>query len=307
MLSRVADSLYWMSRYLERAEHMARLAAMRLTAAIEQRPKDAAADWRLIFHALHLEMRDADDAKSLMDHFILDRVDAASMSGCIQAARDNARQVREHISGEMWEQLNRHYLGLRRLRIEAIWSDEPVEFLNNQIDALLLLRGLADDTLSHGEAWHFIELGRFLERAQSVARLTDLYLARGEFDAAALLKMVAAFEAYCRVNTAVIRTAAVLDFLILDPHFPHSIRFCADAIQAHLGAIAPKSSGGRRAKPERIAGRLVSVLDDAEAENLLITGPHAFLDQIQDLAEAIHDQVYAGAIDYPIPAHLNDG
>lgn len=316
MLSRVADSLYWMSRYLERAEHMARLTVIRLTEAIEQTPGVAAADWRRVFDALYCDPPDgAETSRAFIDRFIFDRENPASLVNCVAYARDNARQVREHISGEMWEQLNRQYLRLRAARADDVWAGEPVEFFTREIDALYLFHGIAANTLSHGESWHFIQLGRYIERAGLVARLTDLYMgreaapeteanARAHADGVSLLKMCAAFEAYCRVHTAVIRPAAVIEFLALDPDFPRSMRFSADMVASQVTAIAPKTAEGRRSKSERVAGRLTALLDYADSEEVAGERLHAFLDQVQSQAHAIHAEVYATYIDYPIEAHL---
>jgi uncharacterized alpha-E superfamily protein len=311
MLSRVADSLYWMNRYLERAEHMARLALVRLTESIEQSPEIAAANWRQVFAALYLDApEDARSTNDFIQALIFDRSNSGSMINCVAAARDNARQVREHISGEMWENLNRQNLRLRATRLEDVWQGEPAEFFAREIDAFRLFQGLASSTLSRVTSWQFLQLGCHVERVMLVARLTDLSMAgdaKGEptaADCVSLLKMCAAFEAYCRVHTAVMRPAAIIEFLALDPDFPRSMRFAADQVALQLAEIAPKSEEGRRSKPERVAGRLTAMLDYAESDDVSGERLHAFLDQVQAQCHAVHEEIYTTYVDYPVEAHL---
>jgi uncharacterized alpha-E superfamily protein len=312
MLSRVADSLYWMSRYLERAEHLARMTLVRLTESIEQTPEVAAKDWRRVFAALYLDAPDdARTAHDFVQALVFDRTNPGSLINCVAAARDNARQVREHISGEMWEHLNRQNLRLRATKLDDVWSGEPVEFFVREIDAFNLFQGLAGATLSRVTSWQFMQLGCHVERVMLLARLCDLFMAGREdegppsaSDCVSMLKMCSAFEAYCRVHTAVIRPAAIIEFLALDPDFPHSMRFAADQVAMQLFNIAPKSEEGRRSKPERVAGRLTAMLDFAEPDDVSGERLHVFLDQVQAQCHAVHEQIYATYVDYPVEAHL---
>jgi uncharacterized alpha-E superfamily protein len=308
MLSRVADSLYWMNRYLERAEHIARVTLVRLTESIEQTPETAAADWRRVFTAVYLEApEDAHTARDFIQALVFDRSNPGTLINCVLAARDNARQVREHISGEMWEQLNRQSLRLRQTKLDDVWAGEPAEFFDREINAFHLFHGIAGNTLSRVESWLFLQLGSHVERTNLIARLIDLFMhdqasesAKVTASCVSLLKMCAAFEAYCRVHTAVIRPEAVIEFLALEPDFPRSIRFAADQVAHQLSAIAPKNAEGRRSKPERLAGRLTALLDYAELDDLTGEKLHAFMEHVQALCFAVHEQVYANYIDYPV-------
>jgi uncharacterized alpha-E superfamily protein len=169
---------------------------------------------------------------------------------CIATARENARQVRELISSEMWEQLNLLFLQVKQTSMEYIWDAEPHKFLNSVKGGIYLFQGITDATMNHSEGWHFIRFGRFLERATATAALLDAHFSLFQTDLVenedepldylswvGLLRSCASFEAYCKVYTAMIRPANVAEFLILNPEAPRSLRFaCAmmhGEIQGH--------------------------------------------------------------------------
>jgi len=314
MLSRVADSLYWMARYLERAEHAARVLAVKLEAMLEQTPEDAADASVRVVASLTWPLT-APVAGTLEDHahrLTLDRDEASSVFNSIRLARDNARQVRELISTEMWQQLNTQYLRLHGVDAEEAWSAQPVQFLRDIVGELLLFAGVTDSTMRHGEGWHFIQLGRYTERAQAVSRLLDLHFGTMPkdvtqklrtpryFDWLSLLKQCTAFEAYCKVYTADIVPAKVAEFLIFDPEFPHSIRFATDRIQEELSHVAPGAGGTRRLQAERLAGRLKATLDYGQVEELLAGDVDGFLQGIQGSCKQIHQSMYDAFIGYSV-------
>ena len=314
MLSRVADSLYWMARYLERAEHGSRVLAVKLEAMLEQTPEDAADAWVRVVAALSWPLGQpiAGTPDELAHRMTLDRNEPSSVFNSIRLARDNARQVRELISTEMWAQLNTQYLRMHAVDAEDEWSAQPVQFLRDVVDELTLFSGLTDSTMRHGEGWHFIQLGRYVERAQAVARLVDLHFGAlpadvtlklrspRYFDWLSLLKQCTAFEAYCKVYTADIRPAKVAEFLIFDPEFPHSIRFATDRIQEELSHVAPGAGGSRRLQAERLSGRLKATLDYGQVEELLAGDIDGFLQGIQASCKQIHQSMYDAFIGYSV-------
>jgi uncharacterized alpha-E superfamily protein len=168
MLSRVADSLYWMSRYLERAEHTARLLSVGLNQTLDQTPQSAAPRWGRTLAALQTPLP-SDDPYTITRVLTFDAANPGSISSCIALARENARQVREQISSEMWEQLNRLYLRVKEANIAELWEGEPQEFFQAVKEGAHLFQGITDATMSHGEGWHFIEVGRYLERVGATA------------------------------------------------------------------------------------------------------------------------------------------
>ncbi len=311
MLSRVADSLYWMARYAERAEHGARLMRVRLEAMIEQGELESSEGWRRTLYG----MSDADpedpaaDPRDITFRVAFDRTNPSSIMSSLAAARDNARQVREQISSEMWEHINRQYLRISQLDYDWIWSGNPAQTFIDIGDGIWMLQGITQSTMRHGEGFDFIDLGTYLERAQLVARLLDVYLSPpqddgpkfaqpGYFDWISLLKSVTGFEAYCKVYTAQVSPRKIAEFLIFDPEFPHSVRFAVDKLQSALQQIAPGAPQIRRAACARMAGRLKAFVDFGSMDEVVATGIQPFLASVLKQCEAIHEAVYKTYISY---------
>jgi len=158
MLSRVADSLYWMSRYIERAEHTARVMAVKLESMIEQTPDDATASWSRVIEALtgELTLDASQDAFLTTRKLAFDRENGAALITSLTMARDNARQVREALSNEVWENLNRLYLRLAPVTVDSIWVHTPARLFREALEDMHALEGVTYSTLSHGEGWYFL-------------------------------------------------------------------------------------------------------------------------------------------------------
>jgi uncharacterized alpha-E superfamily protein len=314
MLSRVADSLYWMARYLERAEHSARVLAVKLEAMLDQTPEDAEEAWVRVVGALAWPMTGPvqDQPIEIARQLTLERSHPSSIMTSVRQARDNARQVRELISTEMWGQINKQFLHLTAHDAPQRWKAQPVSFLREIADDLLLFAGIADSTMRHGEGWHFIQLGRHIERAFLVSRLLDLHFGKMPpdvqqevrapryFEWITLLKQCTAFEAYCKVYTADVQPAKIAEFLILDPEFPHSIRFAVDGIQKELRFLGPGGTSPKRLQAERLAGRLKASLDYGQVDELMAGDIDVFLRGIQAQCKQIHQAVYDVFIGYAV-------
>jgi uncharacterized alpha-E superfamily protein len=311
MLSRVADSLYWMARYAERAEHGARLLRVRLEAMIEQGELESSEGWRRTLYALaDTDPEDPSaDPRDITYRVAFERKNPSSLISAIAAARDNARQVREQTSSEMWEQINRQYLKVTTLDYDWIWAGNPAQTFIDIGDGIWMFQGITNSTMRHGEGFDFIELGTYIERAQLVARLLDVYLsppqedgpkfaAPGYFDWISLLKQCTGFEAYCKVYTAQISPRKIAEFLIFDPEFPHSIRFAVDKVQSALEQIAPGAPQTRRAACARMAGRLKAFVDFGSIDEVVAGGIQPFLASVLKQCEAIHGSVYSTYIGY---------
>jgi len=307
MLSRVADSLYWMSRYIERAEHTARLMAVKLETTAEQSGEEAEASWARVVAALSPVDRPVADADALkITQFLaFDRKSDTSLLSSVSFARDNARQVREQLTVEVWESLNRLYLKLRSLNA----GDEkyPAVLFRDTLQDLHALGGVTNSTLSHGEGWYFLELGRHIERAQLVCRLLDLHVGAASaaipaepkyYDWLVLLKFCSAFEPYCKVYTAAIQPEKIAEFLLFDAEFPHSVRYAIDRVCDALTHVAPGAPPARRAAVERLAGRLKASADFTQIEELMSGSIDRFLADIAKQCEKIHEAVYAAYIAY---------
>jgi uncharacterized alpha-E superfamily protein len=307
MLSRVADSLYWMARYIERGEHTARLVAVKLESMVEQTREDADASWHRVVEALSAEEHAprAHDAYVITQAIAFNRANSSSLVSSLRFARDNARQVREQLSTEVWEHLNKLYLRLQPVTTDAVWGHHPARIFREALEDFHTLEGVVYSTLSHNEGWHFIQLGRHIERAQLVSRLLDLHFrqvpgvtAPKYFDWLVLLKFCTAFEPYCKAYTAQIRPEKIAEFLVFDGEFPHSVRFAIDRVCDALARVATAAPPARRAAVERLAGKLKATVDFGQIEDLMSGAIVPFLADITRQCEGIHESVHLSYISY---------
>ncbi|MFZ0307087.1 MAG: alpha-E domain-containing protein [Candidatus Sulfotelmatobacter sp.] len=317
MLSRVADSLYWMSRYLERAVHTARLIDVDLQLRLDQSPDAGSERWLGLLQALQVPAPEDGslDAETLTHLLTLDRTNPSSIISCVAAARENLRQVREQCSSDMWEQLNRLFLQVKSTASSEAGLLDSYQFFRAVQDGAHLFQGVTDSTMSHGEGWHYIQLGRFVERTDAVARLIGAHFNRlpHPLDQAveseeylewvALLKSCAAFQAYCKAHTAELRPLRVAEFLLLNPGFPHSVRFSVDMIHAALTAISELTE--RKAEqPVRIAGRLRATLSFSQIDEIMASGANAFVDSIRWQCSQAHTAIHQIYFDYSVESAL---
>ena len=312
MLSRVADSLYWMSRYLERAEHTARIIDVHLNLMLDEDPSATDRRWARVISTLGLGENPA--TKGDMYAYALAH-GFDHISTCIMQARENARQVREQISSEMWEQLNRVFLEVRRMGTSDVWDAQPLDFLQTVKDSSHLFQGITDSTMNHGEGWQFIQVGRYLERAAATAKLLDIHFqaflqmedqamdSTAHMEWIGLLRSCTAFEAYCKVYTADLRPDWTAEFLLLNSEFPHSIRFAVEQLEQSLDAIHESTSSKRSGRVAKLAGRLRSELSFTPLEEIM-SGLSTFLDDIRSQCSEIHTAVHEVYSKYPIEAAL---
>jgi uncharacterized alpha-E superfamily protein len=310
LLSRVADGLYWISRYLERAEHTARLVDVRLDLGLDRRPDGW--EFSRAHAALRLPMPVAPPASAaeFVTHALFDPANADSVLACITAARENARQVREEISSDMWEQLNGLYLRIRQASGDRQSAARPHYVSRTVIDGIHLFEGVTDATMGHGEGWQHLQLGRFLERAGATAALVDLHFSSGavlpanHIEWVGLLRGCSALEAYCRHYTADLRPERIAEFVLLNSEFPRSVRFSAARVESALRTIAQLTGRGAGGRAERLAGRLHASLDYGQVDEILGDDPHAYLDGIGRHCSQIHAAIYQSYVMYPIELTL---
>ena len=326
MLSRVADNLYWMSRYLERAEHTTRMLDVNLNLMLDEGPASAERRWQRVLMALGKPkgVRWDGNPYSLTRMLTFDTTHTSSILGCIIGARENARNVREQISTEMWSRLNSLYLQVTRpemqsdMHAEALMAgnEQPLEFLQQVMEAVQQFQGVTDSTVSHGEGWQFIQVGRYIERATATALLLEAYFpdlwqpvdelheATQYLDWMGLLRSATAFEAYCKVYTADLTPEQILEFLLLDAEFPHALRFSIDSLQSALEGIQGESGKLRAGPLRRRAGRLQSSLSYSSVEEILEGDVLAYLAHVKTECRAIHETIYQLYVDYSIQAAL---
>jgi uncharacterized alpha-E superfamily protein len=310
MLARVADSLYWVGRYVERAEHHARLSGVMLNATLDR--TDAAVQAARIARAAvgAPAPGEVGSPLDLARSLSLDRDNPGSVVLSLARARENARQVRDQITSESWERLNMLYLRATSPRADAGFAADPPAFLSEIVTDLHLFKGAADATMSHGEGWRFMVTGVHLERALLMARL--LKVSFGGPDALApddplslvgVLRMGCALEPYLRVYTADLNARFILEFLMFDEDFPRSVRYCTAHIEQHLGQLSRGRDLGR-ADPARLAGRLNARLAYADVEEVAGDGASSLLGAVEAECSAIHQAMHDTFVAYPLEMRL---
>ena len=319
MLSRVADSLYWMSRYLERAENTVRQLDVTMGLMLDTGSANLEARWQRMIAALGKPSAMAWNGSldEMARKMVFDQTDSVSVTYCLNAARENARQVREEISTEQWQRLNRLFHSIHSPHAQSQFSSSVSEMLASIIDGIYLFKGTTDTTMIHGQGWQFIRLGRYLERAYATATLLevhqgDLIQQPGEersshlyLELVGLLRCCTSFEAYCQVYTADVSTDRILEFLLLNRDFPHTLCYCVDG--AHQAIDAIQTSGGRRAPEDLVAamGKLQSMLVFTTINEILAGDTAAFLHTIRQQCMRIHEMIYRYYVQYSIQSALS--
>ncbi|MBF0277562.1 MAG: alpha-E domain-containing protein [SAR324 cluster bacterium] len=312
MLSRTANAVYWMNRYIERAESIARFIDVNLLLMMDL-PEVTALHWEALtmttgdIELFHQNYKQADQA-SVIRFLTFDSNNPSSIFSSIRATRENARSIRETISSDMWEQINTFYLVIKEAKIGSV-QHAPHNFFSNIKKECFRFHGALLSTMSQGEAWHFSQLGGFLERADKTARILDvlhfmpvLNIPTGStpletIQWLAVLKSVSALDMY-RQRYRGISTPRICEFLILDSDFPRSIHHCLIRAQQSLRILSGPDQGKRfRNKAERYLGKLHSEMDYCDIEEILEAGLHEFLDRIElnlnQIDTEIHNTFFA--------------
>jgi uncharacterized alpha-E superfamily protein len=301
MLARTADHLYWMARYMERAENTARMLDVNYQTALLPQSADAAEKgWKGILSISELtgdfaKRVGAVSARSVMDYMVSDAANPSSIRCCLMAARENARAVRGTLTTEVWETQNQTWLEFQRMVADGAFLKDPgnafewVKFRSH------LSRGVTVGTMLQDEAFHFLRIGSFLERADNTARLLDVkfHAVESEFHGAgnaaadgrdiefdfyhwsAILRSVSGFEVYRKVYRNVIRPEKVAELLILRHDMPRSLAACVQEVVWNLRSVANEQSQDTL----RRAGRLRADLQYGRIDEILATGLHAYLVQ----------------------------
>ncbi len=302
MLARSAQGLYWMSRYLERAEQLARMLRMQTEALVDRPVREIHFGWTRMYGCLgrqppwgELEMLDDDDftladSYTLADDLTFERANPCSVWTCFALGRENARQMRQCISAEMWTGLNLAYLIIQRSTIEDIWILSPERFYAQTATSINTFAGVAAATMYRGEGWNFMQLEHYVERAQSLSNLLLAQIAAAdsiddssEADWTSLLRLQHAFEAYSRRYSVRIDPGQVLDLLTTDPLLPGSLRRSLDGIASQIRAIGP----GPDAKTSAAARRLAAELKVRSAAEWTPGGDRK--DQLQKVSQQCRD------------------
>lgn len=315
MLSRVADSIFWMSRYIERAENVARFIDVNMHLALDLGTEgmSPAEQWAPLVtttgdYERFTELYGQPDQAKTIEFLTFDERNPNSILSCLRFARENARCVREMISSAMWEELNKFFLMVRSAKGSVNLIDSAYDFFGEVKLSSHLLEGITVATMSHGEAWHFARMGRLLERADKTSRILDvkyyvLLPTLAEVGTpldtvqwSALLESASALEMY-RKRFGRILPVNVADFLILDREFPRAIHFCLIKAEESLLSITGGERGRFHTLAEKRLGRLRSELDYTQIGEIIEKGLHEFIDafqvQVNQAGEAIHETFFA--------------
>ena len=321
MLSRVADSIYWMARYAERADHLARFIEVTQEFALDV--PSATDQWMPLISVtgdekLFFERYTTADATSVIQFLTIDKEYPRSIICTLDHARENARSVRETIASEMWEQLNDFYHWFNREIRVGMLLRAPSDFYRTVMQQCMLFHGITDATMSRGPGWHFANIGRQLERADKISRLLDVkyftLLPRvwdvntplDDLQWSSLLRSVSGFEMY-RKRYQELDVSHVVDFLVLDRLFPRSIQYCLFEAQRSLHAVTGCPVGAFSCKADQLLGRLCADLTYTEIDTIIEGGLHEFIDDLQarlnQIGEAVFERFFAVA---PTPEPKNE-
>lgn len=308
MLSRVADSLYWMSRYFERADHCSRVLEANYILLLNPSKPSRESRWNRITEALGLKPESlSGDSQTTIMRLIAQPENRSSIVSSITGARENASQVREQISSEMWESLNQLYHKVTATSASETDFD-PLRLLTSFREGAYQFYGVSDSTMNHGEGWYFIQLGRYMERACGLSLLLDAHFSEAngadDLDWVGLLSSCAAVEAYRKVNTSNVSADCVADFLILNSEFPHTIRYAADQMSFALDRIAEFTASRKSARSERLIGKLRASLTYVGIEEIMARNLHGYLNSVLEQCHNIHAAMHQIFIDYPIESAL---
>jgi len=320
MLSRVAHSLYWMARYIERAENIARIVDVNLQLLLDLRDLDEkrlAEYWQPIVQATgdetaFFKLHAKPTGQAVSEFLVFQIENPNSIVQCIYQARENARMVRDQLTLELWEELNRLYLFVRSPLARKVWERSASEFFQEIKAGSLHLIGIINATLVHDEGWRFVQVGQFLERADKTTRILDVrYQTLPErgvpgainptvaLEWSAVLRSCSAWDAYRSMHSADVHPKLVAEFLLLSDDFPRSVRFCVTELNRALRRISGVAEGHFCNDAEKLTGRLLAELQFSAIVEIFDHSLHQYLDETQLKLNQIGDALFRAYIFQP--------
>jgi uncharacterized alpha-E superfamily protein len=307
-----------MSRYLERAENTVRHLDVTMGLMLDTGGISPEVRWQRLVASLGkpegLEWNG--DLEAMACKLVFDTVNHAAVTFCVNGARENARQVREEISSEQYQRLNRLYHQIHSPNTQIQFGANMNDALTSVLDGIHLFKGVSDTTMIHGQGWQFIRLGRYLERSYATATMLEVHQAEmfhpqereysgyQYLELVGLLRCSTSFEAYCQVYTADVSPGRVLEFLLLNSDFPHAIRYCVNGMRDAVESI--QRTGGRRV-PDELAsgiGKLHAMLGFTTIGEILRGDTLGFLHAIREQSLRIHELIYRYYVHYSIQSAL---
>ena len=314
MLSRSAQGVYWIGRYLERAGFMCRLLKSQADALVDRPIREIHFGWRRIYTAIErhllggiLRLHPTDDynlvdAYFLADELTFERANSESLLSCFERGRENARQMRHCISDEMWTSLNTEYLRIQDVKMQDIWLSSPATFYSEVASSIDMFAGVATATMYRDEGWHFLRFGQFTERLQFACALLlaqkRLQSSEHDYDVSdwsSLLRVFHALEVYERRYSIEIDADLALDLLVADGQLPESLRRSVGRAGQELSSIGDGPSRRASGAAQRLAGRLEALIrfDWEDREDAV-----AFLRQVRTYSWQLQSLVSATYFDY---------
>lgn len=313
MLSRHAEDLFWLGRYIERAEDTARMLDVTYHHVLESPMTDDTPAWRDLLRVLYLDTAYGGpmDGRSVSTYLVTDRENPGSIISAVGRARENARGLRDRISTELWEAVNRFHLDLDRTDLRFGVEERTYELLRTVKGHCQMITGVASQTMPRDEGYRFIILGLMLERAEMSCRLLSVRYAplaassgRLGFHAwVSVLKSVSAYEAYLKAHDAALDPSRVLEFLLLDDQFPRSVLYCLQQVEGQIRAL---TAGSSQTDVERAIGRVRARAEFCDISAITETGLDEFLEALQteiyDVADAVDAHFFRAGTDLQLHA-----
>ncbi len=311
MLSRVADSLYWIGRNVERAENLARLVDVNLQMLLDLPGAEAdriRSDWGPLLDCLDaLQLFDKrgvrPECEAATEFLVFDPSNPNSILNCLRLARENARAIREQISTELWEQINRAYLWSITPDARQMFQRNAYEFFWKIKEECYLFHGVAAATMPRDDAWFFLSLGIYLERAEKTSRFLDdkfhlLEKSSELLQWSSVLRSCSARQAYQKIYVADVEPPRVAELLLLNERFPRSVLFCLQHADVSLRRISGVGEGRFSNEAEKIVGRVLARFLFSDIEELTADGLHALADAIQSELNLVGAAIYKTYISY---------
>ncbi len=308
MLARHAENLFWAGRYIERAEDTARILDVTYHGLLEASPTEAARAWSDVLAVLRLSADFATrgcDAVSVTEFLVSDESNPGSIVAAVGRARENLRSVRELVTTELWESVNRFHLDMRARNLRVDIEDQPYELYALVKRRCQMVVGVATETMPRDDGWRFLQIGWMLERAEMTCRLLDVRYGGedpqvGFHHWLGTLKSASASEAYRRSYRGSMDPADVLEFLLLSRRFPRSVLFCLRRAENDL-AMLGSNDGQQLSRPERLLGRIRAELEYRDVNDVLADGVPVFLGELQrgvrQVAEAVALEYFRNSLE----------
>ncbi len=294
-----------MSRYFERASHCSRVLEANYSLMLNPGKLSTERRWQNIMGHLGL---DGDAARiepqAAVMKLMSDSQIGSSVVSCVTSARENASQVREQISSEMWERLNQLYHEVVQIASNMYSDSDVLRLFSTMREGGYKFVGVTDSSMNHDEGWHFIQFGKYIERTSSLPLLIDAVFSAqqgaDDLDWVGLLTSCSAFEAYCKVYTADLKPGQVAEFLLLNSNFPYTARYATERMRQALEGIRGATTARKFASIDRVSGRIHASLAYAQIEDIMSRDFERFLGNIVEQCQKLHSAVHEAYIDYPI-------